>query len=74
MKKKWLNALEKIWEAEIENRLPYQSSAGIYSELETVGLVEPMRRMFGNCAVYGWQLTHLGRMDYCRYCADTVSE
>ena len=67
-----LNALERIWTAEIHGRLPLQSKAKIFAELEKQGLV-----MFGTerlgadrCGpieISGWFLTHAGRFLYCDY-------
>lgn len=68
-----LQALERVWVAEIEGRLPYQSRSLIYVRLEKDGLVEEMSRTFaGRFAVIvnGWQLTHAGRFLYCESCTD----
>lgn len=66
-----LAALEKVFAAEIEDRLPFQSRAAIFSRLSDGGLVEPMERKFGGrfpVTVTGWQLTHAGRFLYCHSC------
>lgn len=67
-----LNALEKVFAAEINNHLPFQSKAKIYQRLSDEGLVEPMERQFrdhfGEITVKGYQLTHLGRLLYCTSC------
>ena len=68
-----LNALEKVFAAEIENRLPFQSKARIFQRLVDDGLVEPMERTFGGdrfgaIVVKGYQLTHAGRLLYCSSC------
>lgn len=66
--KKVLGALERVFAAEIEGRLPFQSKALIYLDLCDDGLVEPMERTFGGrypVIVKGWQLTHAGRIVYC---------
>ena len=70
---KTIKALEKVWAAEIENRLPFQSKAAIYKKLCDDGLVEPMERHFGGdrfgaIIVKGYQLTHAGRLIYCSSC------
>lgn len=68
MNKAAIQALEKVFAAEIEGRLPFQSRAMIYVRLEKEGLVEEMSRTFpGRFAVIinGWQLTHAGRLLYC---------
>lgn len=77
--KKELAALEKIFAAEIENRLPFQSKAKIYPQLSEDGLVAPMTRQFGAdrfgpITVKGWQLTHAGRYLYCASCDDVDGE
>jgi hypothetical protein len=71
-------ALEKIWLAEVENRLPFQSKAEIYRRLEREGLVRfdgetiygkgrsPIDRI--PIRVEGWYLTHPGRLLYCASC------
>jgi hypothetical protein len=70
-----LNALEKVFAAEIENRLPFQSKARVFQQLADDGLIEPMKRefapdRFGAIVVTGWQLTHAGRLLYCMSCDD----
>ena len=70
---KVLAALEKVFAAEIEGRLPFQSKAKIFRDLENDGLVAPMERRFGGrfpVVVTGWQLTHAGRFMYCSSCTD----
>lgn len=70
-------ALEKVWAAEIEGRLPYQSRALVYVRLEQEGLVGECTRTFpGRFAVTlnGWQLTHAGRILYCSHCSDGGAE
>lgn len=67
-----LNALEKVFAAEIEGRLPFQSKARVFRQLEEDGLLEPMVRIVGNdrfrVTVTGYQLTHAGRFLYCSSC------
>lgn len=68
-----LAALEKVFGAEISDRLPFQSKAKIFQKLSDDGLVEPMERRFagdrfGAIVVNGWQLTHAGRLTYCLSC------
>jgi hypothetical protein len=69
-----LAALEKIFAAEIVDRLPFQSKAKIYARLVEQGLVEPMVREFGSVLgkirCEGWALSQLGRMTYCMSCDD----
>ena len=75
--KKTLAALEKVFVAEIENRLPFQSRAKVYERLCDEGLLAPMQRVFGASdrfpvTVSGYQLTHAGRIVYCSDAADHV--
>jgi hypothetical protein len=68
-----LNALEKVFAAEIDGRLPFQSKAKIFKRLQEDGLLEPMERAFcGRFAVTvtGYQLTHAGRFLYCSSCEE----
>ncbi len=70
--KKVLNALEKVFAAEIEGRLPFQSKAKIYKDLEAEGLLEAVRHeiRFGPFVgeALGYELTHAGRYLYCSHC------
>lgn len=66
-----IKALEKVFAAEIDDRLPFQSKAAIFQRLCDEGLIEPMERTFGGrfaVTVKGWQLTHAGRIMYCSSC------
>ena len=66
-----IKALGRVFAAEINDRLPFQSKARIYQELCDEELVVPMERKFGGrfpVTVRGWQLTHLGRLTYCTEC------
>lgn len=68
-----LNALEKVFAAEINDHLPFQSKAKIFRQLCEDGMLEPMERHFGGdrfgaITVSGYQLTHAGRMAYCMSC------
>jgi hypothetical protein len=71
---KVLSALEKVFAAEIEGRLPFQSKAIIYRDLLAAGLVSWMERKFGTgvfaVTVTGYELTHRGRLLYCASCDD----
>ena len=67
--KKVIAALERVFAAEIENRLPFQSRAKIYRDLCDEGLVQPMERKFGSgwatATVKGYALTWAGHATYC---------
>lgn len=65
-----LDALEKLFIAEIEDRLPFQSRAAIYKRLREQNLIHDMVVKFGMVTVTGYQLTHAGRMLYCMSCKD----
>lgn len=73
MTKRQYNALEKVFAAEIERRLPLQSKALVYEELERLGFVKMDTETMGNdrfgaIVVKGWYLTQLGRLAYCMEC------
>ena len=72
MTKAKLAALEKVFAAEIELRLPFQSKAKIFRTLCEEGYLEPMKRNFGHdrfgIVVHGYQLSHAGRLAYCQSC------
>lgn len=75
MTKAELNALEKVFAAEIENRLPFQSKAKLFSRLCDEGYLSIMHRTFGSPArlpvtVKGYELTHMGRLAYCVSCEE----
>lgn len=75
--KRVLKALGRVFAAEIEGRIPFQSKALIYLDLSDEGLVEPMERTFAGrfpIVIKGWQLTHVGRIVYCSSCDDEPSE
>lgn len=70
-----LKALERVFAAEIEGRLPLYSKARIYNEMAADGLVEFQtfnlgKDRFGVIKVSGWSLTHAGRIAYCMSCRD----
>jgi hypothetical protein len=79
MNKATINALERVWVAEIEGRLPLQSRAKIYEKLRNEGLVHPMTTTvavdrFGPMMISGWELTHAGRFLYCLTCSPPQGE
>lgn len=67
--KKVLTALEKVFVAEINGQLPFQSKANIFRDLLAAGLVASMQRKIGTgwsaITVAGYELTHAGRLLYC---------
>lgn len=69
--KSTIKALERVFAAEIEDRLPFQSKAKIFQRLCEDGLLAPMERKFGGrfpITVRGYELTHAGRFLYCSEC------
>ena len=73
-----IKALEKVFAATVENRLPFQSKAAIYKRLEAQGLIQPYseingRDRFGAIEVKGYQLTQLGMLTYCTSCTDQTT-
>lgn len=65
MTKTKLKALERIYAAEIENRLPLQSRARVFRELYEDDMVHIDCVQRGRAIVSGWCLTHAGRLAYC---------
>ena len=78
--KKQLQALEKVFAAEIKNRLPFQSKARIYADLARQDYLQSYTRRlsFGDglpaMTVSGYALTHAGRYAYCSQCATPEGE
>lgn len=71
MTKKTFLALEKVFAAEIEGRLPFQSRARIYQDLCKDGLLSLGQKMYGGrfpVVVTGYYLTDAGRIAYCMRC------
>lgn len=70
--KQTMSALEKVFAAEIEGRLPFQSKSRIFQKLADDGLLEPMERRSGTgwsaVTVTGWKLTQAGHFLYCSNC------
>ena len=77
MNKKELMALEKVFCAEIDCRLPFQSKSKIYEKLCDEGFLERCARTFGGrlpVIVQGYSLTHAGRFAYCSSCSEEESK
>ena len=70
MTKAKMKALERVWIAEVENRLPLQSSALVFHQLHADGMVDVDRVKHGPVIVSGWCLTHAGRLTYCLAAGD----
>lgn len=75
MTKADIAALERVFAAEIEGRLPFQSKAKIFKHLSEVGYLEPLECKFGHdrysVVVTGYQLSHAGRLAYCLSCEES---
>lgn len=74
-----LRALERLFSAEIELRLPLQSKAAVFKELEIMGMAEHGKEFighgsFGKIEVSGWYLTHAGRLAYCMNCPEPTEQ
>ncbi len=73
-KKKHLSVLERIFAAEIDNKLPWQGrQSAALAELYAADMIQPMRSTilggpFGGITIDGWYLTHAGRYAYCSTC------
>ena len=72
MRKAEFRMLEKVFAAEVENRLPFQTRSKIVERLKQAGFVQTLTIRVGtpplHTTVKGWQLTHLGRITYCMAC------
>ena len=71
--KKQIRALENVFAAELEHRLPFQSKARIYADLADADYLQPYTRIFGAgerfaVTVSGYALTHAGHYAYCMQC------
>lgn len=66
-----IKQLEKLFAAEVEGRLPFQTKAKWIYKLSDEGYVQAMTTRLGGqfpLRIDGWQLTHLGRLTYCESC------
>lgn len=70
MAKSVFNMLEKVFAAEIENRLQYQTKSKLAVEMEEFGYLELGSERKGIVTVSGYYLTHVGRLAYCEECRD----
>lgn len=70
MAKSVFNMLEKVFAAEIEGRLPYQTKSKLAAEMKEFGYLEFGSERKGIVTVSGYYLTHLGRFAYCDKCRD----
>jgi hypothetical protein len=69
LSKKDIEWLGKVFEAEINGRLPFQSKSKELPALCDKGYLAPMKRQFGRgpfaAIAEGYELTHAGRFVYC---------
>ena len=70
MAKSVFNMLERVFAAEVENRLPYQTKSKLAVEMEEFGYLELGSERMGVVTVSGYHLTHAGRLAYCEECRD----
>lgn len=70
MAKSVFNMLGKVFLAEIEGRLPYQTKAKLAAEMEEFGYLRSGSERIGAATVSGYYLTHAGRLAYCEECRD----
>ena len=70
MAKSVFNMLERVFAAEVENRLPYQTKSKLAVEMEEFGYLELGSERMGVVTVSGYYLTHAGRLAYCEECRD----
>lgn len=63
--KAYMKALEKVFEATIDNKLPFQSKAKVYRVLEIAGYIQPFTDTISGVVIKGYQLTHPGMLAYC---------
>ncbi|MHB1098338.1 MAG: hypothetical protein ACYCZR_02170 [Burkholderiales bacterium] len=71
MTKKDLALLGRVFDAEINGRLPAQIESKRMNDLEADGLVEKMDITYPGrfpITINGWQLTHAGRFAFCSSC------
>lgn len=63
--------LERIFAAEIENRLPAQVKSKHLARLEAEGLIRTStKELYGRfpVTITGWELTLLGNLTFCMEC------
>jgi hypothetical protein len=64
--------LQRVFKAEIENRLPAQiGGSKAVALLQERGYIEPLTRTLSGpfpVTIHGWVLTHAGRFIYCQNC------
>lgn len=74
--KRHIAALEKVFTAEIDGHIPFQSRAKVFEELYAAGYLSIEKRRFGAgwpaVTVTGYGLRHKGRIAYCDWAARTA--
>lgn len=68
MNKRDLAILEKVFAAEIEGRLPFQTVSKVAERLAGDGYLQVGTEKVGGYEVVGYYLTHAGRLTYCTSC------
>lgn len=76
--KRRMQALEKLFIADMEGSGPVQSKARVYDELETMNLAEKCQRVFGSgrfsVIVKGWKITLIGHFTYCEWADENCED
>jgi hypothetical protein len=70
MSKSVFSLLDRVFGAEVEGRLPYQTKSKLARELEEFGYLEFGSEKMGIVSVSGYYLTLAGRMAYCQACPE----
>ncbi|MCG6574893.1 hypothetical protein EGM97_09255 [Pseudomonas sp. AF32] len=70
MAKSVFTMLEKVFAAEIEGRLPYQTKSKLAAKMEEFGYLQFGSERMGIVTVSGYYLTNAGRLAYCEECRD----
>lgn len=65
MNKAEMQMLEKVWIAEVEDRLPFQTKSKVAVSLVEQNLLQPDTAVISGVSVKGYALTHAGRFLYC---------
>ena len=74
MTKAEMQMLEKVWLAEVENRLPFQTKSKVAQKLVDDGMLQPDVTTISGIKIEGFALTHAGRFTYCNSCEDPEME
>ena len=73
MTKAELQMLEKVWIAEVEDRLPFQTKSKVALKLVEDQMLQPVETVMSGIKIAGYELTHAGRFYYCSTAEDEES-